>query len=325
MGKAVTMRYTISFLLTTLLLVNAAFAEVPRVVTDIPPVHSLVSMVMGNLGTPDLLVDKGADAHSFQLRPSQATRLQDANVIIWMGHEMTPWLERTLEGSETKATQIELLDSPVTETLTYGEDGAHDHSAKDTTAKAEPDPQAAGDGEDHDHDGLDPHAWLDPHNATAWLSLIAAELSTIDPENAATYAANAAAGAAEIGAVEEDIQTLLAPVAAKPFVVYHDAYGYFTSHFGLNIAGEIAVGDATSPSAAQLAALRETLISGSPVCIFPEANHDPKLLTQIAEGTPIMIGDALDPEGSALPPGAALYTDLMRVLATTLADCLTKS
>lgn len=319
------MRYTISIPLTTLLLANIALAEVPRVVTDIPPVHSLVSMVMGDLGSPDLLVDKGADAHSFQLRPSQATGLQEANVIIWMGHAMTPWLERTLEGSETKAARIELLNSPVTETLTYADDGAHDHSAEDAAAKAEPAPQAVGDGEDHDHDGLDPHAWLDPHNATAWLSLIAAELSTIDPENAATYASNAAAGAAQIGTVEEDIQTLLAPVAAKPFVVYHDAYGYFTGHFGLNIAGEIAVGDATSPSAAQLAALRDTLISGAPVCIFPEANHDPKLLIQIAEGTPVKIGGVLDPEGAALPPGAALYTGLMRSLATTLADCLTKS
>ncbi len=319
------MRYTISFPLTTLLLANTALAEVPRVVTDIPPVHSLVSMVMGDLGNPDMLVDQGADAHSFQLRPSQATSLQDANVIIWMGHAMTPWLERTLEGIETKATQIELLDAPVTETLTYGDDGAHDHSAEDATGASEPDPQAAGEGEDHPHDGLDPHAWLDPHNATAWLSLIAAELSALDPENAATYAANAAAGAAQIVAVEDEIKTLLAPVAAKPFVVYHDAYGYFAGHFGLTVAGELAIGDATSPSAAQLAALRETLISGSPVCIFPEANHDPKLLTQIADGTPIVIGDALDPEGSALPPGAALYTDLMRGLATTLANCLTKS
>lgn len=319
------MRYTISIPLTTLLLANVALAEVPRVVTDIPPVHSLVSMVMGDLGSPDLLVDQGADAHSFQLRPSQAVSLQEANVIIWMGHAMTPWLERTLEGSATNATQIELLNSPVTETQAYADDGAHDHSAEDAAAAAEPAPQTADEVEDHDPDGLDPHAWLDLHNATAWLSLIAAELSSLDPENAATYAANAAAGAAQIGAVEEDIKTLLAPVAAKPFVVYHDAYGYFTGHFGLNIAGEIAVGDATSPSAAQLAALRDTLISGAPVCIFPEANHDPKLLIQIAEGTPVKIGGVLDPEGAALPPGAALYTGLIRGLATTLADCLTKS
>jgi zinc transport system substrate-binding protein len=60
------MRCLLSLTLTILLLSSAASAEVPRVVTDVPPVQSLVAMVMGDLGSPDLLVDKGADAHSFQ-------------------------------------------------------------------------------------------------------------------------------------------------------------------------------------------------------------------------------------------------------------------
>lgn len=318
------MRYTISPIIATLLLTGAAYADVPRVVTDIPPVQSLVAMVMGELGQPEVLVGQGADPHSFQLRPSQAANLQDAQLIIWIGHAMTPWLERTLDGSETAAIQIELLDAAVTETRSFADDSAHDHDADATVAEAEPPVEGEGE-DDHHHDGLDPHAWLDPHNATAWLSLITAELAALDPDNAAIYSANAAAAAMQIAAVEAEIKTLLAPVAAKPFVVYHDAYGYFAGHFGLTVAGELAIGDATSPSAAQLASLRETLISGAPVCIFPEANHDPKLLTQIAEGTPVTIGGVLDPEGSALAPGATLYPDLMRALATTLADCLGKA
>ena len=315
------MRYTISLCLTTLLASTSAFAEVPRVVADIPPVHSLVAMVMGDLGSPELLVDRGADAHSFQLRPSQAAALQDAALIVWMGHEMTPWLERTLEGLETKAAKIELLDAPETETIAYGEDAAHDHEAE-AEADAQSDAQEdAG----HHHDGRDPHAWLDPHNATAWLGLIAAELSKQDPDNAAVYAANAAAGAAQIATAESEILALLDPVKDKPFVVYHDAYGYFAGHFGVTVAGEIALGDATSPSAAKLADLRAGLIAGSAVCIFPETNHDPAVLVQITDGTPVTIGAALDPEGASFAPGSALYTDLMRGLGKTLSDCLSKS
>ena len=62
------MRYIITFLATA----TPALAEVPQVVTDIPPVHSLVAQVMGDLGQPELLLAKGADEHDFQLRPSQA-------------------------------------------------------------------------------------------------------------------------------------------------------------------------------------------------------------------------------------------------------------
>ncbi|MDK2776005.1 MAG: zinc ABC transporter substrate-binding protein, partial [Tabrizicola sp.] len=62
------MRYIIALALTA----TPALAEVPRVVTDIPPVHALVAQVMGELGQPELLLAKGADEHDFQLKPSQA-------------------------------------------------------------------------------------------------------------------------------------------------------------------------------------------------------------------------------------------------------------
>jgi zinc transport system substrate-binding protein len=241
------------------------------------------------------------------------TAFNDANLIIWLGPEMTPWLERTLDGLETEAAQIELLDAPGTETRSYDDESLQGHDAGATGGDA------------HDHEGHDPHAWLDPRNATTWLDLIAAKLGELDPDHAAAYADNAAAGATLIMATEAEINALLDPVKAKPFVVYHDAYGYFAAHFGLTVAGEIAIGDATSPSAAKLANLRATLIAGSAACIFPEANHDPKLLTQITEGTPTSIGGVLDPEGANLLPGPTLYPDLMRALATTLADCLAKS
>lgn len=43
-------------LLPALLLASPAFAEVPKVVTDIAPVQGLVASVMGDLGEPELLI-----------------------------------------------------------------------------------------------------------------------------------------------------------------------------------------------------------------------------------------------------------------------------
>ena len=57
---------------------SAAVAEVPRVVTDIAPVHSLVAQVMAGVGVPDLLIDQATSPHHFALRPSQARALQEA-------------------------------------------------------------------------------------------------------------------------------------------------------------------------------------------------------------------------------------------------------
>ncbi|GHC65926.1 zinc ABC transporter substrate-binding protein [Neogemmobacter tilapiae] len=328
------MRYTIALAVSTLM-AGPALAEVPVVVTDIPPVHSLVAQVMGDLGTPVLLLEQGGNAHSYQMKPSQVQALAEAGLVVWIGPEMTPWLERGLEGTAGQARQLVLLHAEGTEALAYGEAGAHDHEGHDDAEHDHEEHDHEGHdhgpegGHDHDHEaeghhheGLDPHAWLDPHNAEAWLGLIAGELSTLDPDNAATYAANAEKAQAEIEALEAELTATLAPVQGKPFVVFHDAYNYFTGHFGLTVAGTIALGDAASPGAARLSELRSGLEAGAALCIFPEAAHDAKQVEQMAEGAAVKLGGALEPEGSTLEPGPALYGQLMRGLAQTLADCL---
>ena len=316
------MRYIISLLLTSVaapVLTLPAMAEVPRVVTDIPPVHSLVAQVMGDLGQPDLLLEKGANAHSFQLRPSQAAGLQEAGLVVWIGPEMTPWLDRALEGTST-AKELRLLAAEGTFRQDFGATGAHDHEAEAGHDDHGHDDHGHDDHAGHSHTGLDPHAWLDPANARHWLGLIAAELSAQDPENAAIYAANAEKAQADLAALDGEIAALLTPVKDKPLVVFHDAYGYFAGHYGLTIAASIAEGDAANPGAKHIAEL-EALLREGPVCLFPEANHDPKLVAQLAEATGLTPAGALDPEGSFIEPGAALYGQMLRAMAGTIADC----
>ncbi|MCA3450186.1 MAG: zinc ABC transporter substrate-binding protein [Rhodobacter sp.] len=325
------MRYTISFVTASALagLVGTAAAEVPRVITDIPPVQALVAQAMGDLGQPVLLLDKGADAHSFQLRPSQAAALAEADLVVWIGPEMTPWLDRALGGLAADVAQLRLLKAEGTDLRSYGDGAApaddshadgegHDHAA---------DPPAEdGHGHDHDHEhdhaheGVDPHAWLDPGNARVWLGVIAAELARLDPANAATYQANAARADAEIAALDTRLDAALAPVRDTPFAVFHDAYGYFADHYGLTIAGTVAVGDAAPPGAAHLAALQARLEKAQ--CIFPETQHDPKLVQTIAADTGLRVGGALDPEGAGVEPGPQGYGAILSGLADTLIACL---
>lgn len=255
-------------------------AEAPLVVTDIPPVHALVAQVMGDLGTPVLLLDPGADEHDFALRPSQMRDIAGAGLIVWIGPALTPWLDRAR--------------APDTPALTLL-----------------PDP------------GADPHLWLDPVKAAAWLPLIAAALSDADPANAGSYAANANAAAARIAALDADLRARLAPLALAPFVTQHDAYGHFTAHYRLAHAGAIMGNDAAAPGAGHLADLRAALEQGSVQCLFPEAQHDTALALQLLEGTPARLGPPLDPVGSTLPPGPGAYEALLRGLGAALAACLT--
>lgn len=301
------MRYIITFALAA----TPALAEVPSVVTDIPPVDALVAQVMGDLGQPVLLLSKGADEHDFQLKPSQAGAVADADLVVWIGPELTPWLDGALESRSEGAASLALLDAEGTARRAYG--------------AAVEDQQTDAAGDEHggeDHGGEDPHAWLDPGNAQVWLGLIASELGQLDPENAAVYAANATEAVQRIAALDAEITTILDPARGKPIVTFHDAFGYFADHYGLTLAGSIALGDAASPGAARLSELRATLEAGDVRCIFPETQHDPALVAQMAEGTGARIGGGLDPVGSSLEPGPGAYAALLTGIAQTIADCV---
>ena len=283
-------------------------ADAPSVVTDIAPVQSLVAQVMGETGTPVLLVAQGADPHDYQLRPSEARALATADVIFWIGPEMTPWLERALATARADAP-LALLTTPGTRLRGFPGKGA----------AAEDHPN---DGHDHDHTGADPHAWLDPANARAWIAAIRDRLSAADPSHAADYERNAADAMARLTALEDEIGATLRAARGKPLIMGHDAYGYLADAFDLTVAASLAEGDAASPGAQHVSEVSKIARAAPNGCIFPEAGHDPAPAGQIATDTGMRLGAALDPEGLLLAPGAGLYDQLMRALASTIVGCL---
>ena len=92
---------------------NGALAA-PEVLTDIAPVQAIVADVMGELGQPNLLLPPDVDAHHYALRPSDAHRLGQAEAIIWIGPQMTPWLTKSLDSlaSETPRLALATSDDP---------------------------------------------------------------------------------------------------------------------------------------------------------------------------------------------------------------------
>lgn len=152
--------------------------------------------------------------------------------------------------------------------------------------------------------------------------MIAKELAARDPSNAETYLANAKAAQAELAALDATIAAELAPLAEMPFVVAHDALGYFTGHFGLRQGVAVADGDARVPGAARLRALSEQMRDQGIVCAFPEVGRDASLLELVVEDSPVRLGVALDPEGRDIAIGKDLYAEILRSLAQGLSGCL---
>jgi zinc transport system substrate-binding protein len=293
---------------------SAAVAEAPHVVVTIKPIHSLVVAVMGDLGTPDLIVRGGASPHTYSLRPSDAAALESADVVFWTGHGLELFLEDSIDTLAPNATIVALSANPSIELLPVREGGAFEAHADEAEGE-----HAHDDG--HEHGEHDMHFWLDPVNATFMLSHIADTLSAADPEHKKAYVANARSAIDRLNALTAAIGQQLAPVKAKPFVVFHDAYQYFERRFGLTIAGSITVTPDTMPGAARIAEIRAKVQETGAACIFSEPQFEPTIIEAIAEGTTARTG-ALDPEGASLTEGPRLYDELIQALADSLVACL---
>ncbi len=291
------------------------------VVASIKPIHSLVAAVMGDIGTPHLLLEAPSSAHHFTLKPSQARSLQAADIVFWVGPTMEQPLTKALATLAPQAQTLPLIESAGLVLINFDkvtpahekhdhekhDHEKHDHEKHDEHAK-------------HDDHLINPHIWLDPQNAKIMLGVIAARLAKADPENASTYAANADSMAARLAILETDITSQLASYSAAKFLVLHDAHVYFERRFGLRNYGAITTEPDVMPTASRVKALRDELREHRFDCIFTEPFLGQKAVALIAEGSKVSIG-TLDPIASNLPAGAQLYPDLLMSYAKALQSC----
>ena len=288
----------------------AAVAEAPRVAADIAPIHSIAARVMAGIGAPELVVPPGASPHGYALRPSEARALQEADLVVWVGPALTPWIADLIDTlAAPAAIRLVLEDTPGMNLLPARSGNGF-----------------GADGDDHDQGDapVDGHLWLDPENATVAARAVATALGGLDPANAAAYAANAEAFAAELATLAAAIDAELAPVRGRPWIVFHDAFGYFEDAFAIPAADSVVVQEGVEPGAARVAAIRARVESAGIACAFTAPQFAPDLLDTIVEGTGARIG-AIDDLGAGLPPGPGLYPALLRGIADGLRACLSPS
>jgi zinc transport system substrate-binding protein len=301
-------------LFSAALLMAGTATAAPRVVASVVPVHSIVAAVMGDRGSPELLLKGSMSEHRAVFTPDQITTLGDADLVFIVGHGLEAKLAQ-MSGSDAVngKTFIQLSDAPGIVRLPVRQGGAWEPDDD------EPTPATAAEAE-----GVlafDPHIWLDPENAKAMARQVAVDLAKADPENAAAYAANAQAFEAETDRTSATIAAELAPDKGKPFIVFHDAYHYFEKRFGLTGVGSISDVSAQAPSAERLGQVRDKIIATKAACVFREPQFDDKFVQAVIEGTGAKEG-VLDPLGAGLTPGPLAYGQLIQTLAASLKGCL---
>ena len=313
---------TIFTLTAALFLVLTPLKAEISVVTSIKPLHSLTSYIMEGVGEPELIIDGVASPHNFQIKPSHAKMLQNADLVIWIGEDLESFLPTALKSIPKDAVVFELLDQSGLKKLKFREKNifeGHDDHGHDEHAKKEDDHDDHGhDDHGHGHGSFDPHIWLDPANAKVIVKKITNQLSKIDKDNASTYKANSKKVIKDLDGLIKEVKNEINKDAS--FVVFHDAYQYFEKRFGLSVIGALTVNPDVMPGAEQLSEIREVIEHEKAKCIFSEPQFNPNIINSIASDTGVKTG-VLDPLGANINKGKGMYFQLIKDMSSSLKDC----
>jgi len=275
-----------------------------RVVTTVSPITNIVYNIAGDRAEIVGIVPEGVNSHTFEPAPSDARHLADADVIFINGLKLE---EPTLDLAEANAgadTEIVLLGD---KTITPDE-YVYDFSF----------PREAG--------SPNPHLWPNPFYSLKYAALIRDTLAARDPAHADYYAANYAAFATRIAALDGAIQQTVAsiPEQNRKLLTYHDSWAYFAPLYGMTVIGAIQPSDFAEPSARELVAILEQIKAESVPAIFGSEVFPSPVLEQIARETgAIYVDDLRDDDlpgrsGDATHSYFGLMAENLRVMAEAL-------
>lgn len=297
---------------------SAAQRADAAVVASLKPLGFIASAIADGVTETQVLLPDGASEHDYSLRPSDAKRLQNADLVVWIGPEMEAFMDKSTQSISTaKKVTISQLDG-VKPLLMKGadddgdegtEEGDHDHAHGEK-------------GDAHHHHGeYNMHLWLSPEIARLSAVAIHDKLVELMPQSRARLDANLKDFEANLAATDKQVANELAPVKGKGYFVFHDAYGYYEKHYGLTPLGHFTVNPEIQPGAQRLHQIRTQLVEQKATCVFAEPQFRPAVVESVARGTNVRMG-TLDPLGTNIQLSKESYPAFLTQLATQYASCL---
>ena len=255
-------------------------AQVPasgrlRVAGTTTLVGDLLHQVGGELIDLHVILPPGRDPHDFQATPGDMRVVSGVAVIFVSGFGLEGNMLNSLADSLPDIARVDLSQGiqPLGNSTTF-----------------------------------DPHVWLDPFNVEQWAENAAEALGRLDPQNAASYTANARAYTSRLQSLDAWIrdQVNAIPASDRLLVTDHHMLDYFARRYGFDVVGTIIPGYSSEaePSAQDLAQLEDEIRSSGAKAIFIEHASNSQLAQTVAADTgaqivPLYVGALSDAKGPA--------------------------
>ncbi|WP_289079916.1 metal ABC transporter substrate-binding protein [uncultured Sulfitobacter sp.] len=280
----------------------AAMAGVPavaadfKVVTTFTVLADMAQQVGGDAAEVVSITKPGAEIHGYEPTPRDIVGAVDADLILWNGMNLELWFEQFISN---------LGDIP-SATLTDGVE-----------------PISIGEGE---YEGKpNPHAWMGLDNALIYVDNIAAAFAEHDPDNAATYAANAESYKQEIRDTITPLRDRIAqiPEDQRWLVTCEGAFSYLARDFGMKELYLWPMNADQTGTPQQVRKVIDSVRDNDIPVVFCESTVNTSPAKQVARETGAAYGGVLYVDSLSTAEGPVpSYLDLLRVTSQTVADGL---
>lgn len=279
----------LAMLMLTPLILSACATKTPsgevaqnlKIVTTFPPLYSFVSnLVNDDLAEITNLVPPGASVHTWEPSASALRALSDADLLVMNGLGIEPFIDDLIESVQNPNLTIVVTSDAISDEIIDLSPAIEHH---------------------HHHGDADPHTWLSPRLAVKQVEAISDTLIKIDPDNVEIYKANTATYVAKLQKLDQEIQNKLSAVDKKDFIVFHNAYNYYLTSYGLDTYKKSAIEPfpGKEPTAAYFQKLIELIEDQGVSIIFTEPQFNPRVVQNIQEETGVSSFE-IDPIGLEL-------------------------
>jgi zinc transport system substrate-binding protein len=287
--------YVILFL--SLLISPAARSDV-QIVASIKPLQLIASAIIHATDSVTVLIPENQSPHHYNLKPSDRIALDAADLVIWVGPSLETFLLPVMAQLESGTRIVALEQLSGIKKLAI----RHSDTARQT-------------------DQLDPHLWLDPQNAAQLARILTDSLSALNPGNAVDYQHNLDTLLQQLDRLDNTLRNKFMEVNTAPYIVYHDAFQYLESYYGLAHGMALVDDPEISPGMRAVMNTRQQIRRLEPVCLFTDISANPALVRTLLAGYPLM-ETPLDILGSQQSPGPDSYATMMQDLAASIYNCL---
>lgn len=241
-----------------------------NIVTTLFPIYDFTRNITGEKADVKLLLPPGIEAHSFDPKPSDIRRINSADILIFTGKYMEPWVEGVLKGIENR--HFIVVDASKGIALAKSEAYGDEHGHK------------KGKNTEHIHGKIDPHIWLDITNAKTMIDNILEGIIQKDETNRDYYVKNATVYKVKLDEMDKRYMDSLTSCKKKVFIHGgHFAFGYLARRYGLIYLAAYKGSPDSEPTPTRMAELKKTIKNNNLQYIYYEELITPRVAEIIAK------------------------------------------